>query len=495
VILNLEVISPSMTGASRHTFHEDGGTIGRENDNSWVLPHSKVSGIHATITCRHGVFYIEDRSRNGVFLNSPKDRLERGRAQPLKSGDRILIGPYEIRVAISRDQHDRAAPMPAAASGAGLPPPGFNAADPFDVDDAFAPQPASRSPLQPFDADVPHEQLDPLELLNLVSKAPPQRNAPRARDLDRGSLLDEHFTPPAVVQETPPAPAAPVSATSIPEGYDPLAPDDVPLMPPAPRPSPPPPPIEPRRPYRREARSEPPPVEEPVESPLPVQGSAPVRQRPAEAAPHAASGAVDFGAVLAGAGLDASSITPEIAREFGQILRVVVSGVMDVMRSRQQIKDEFRMQGTRVRSVDNNPLKFSANIEDALHNLLMKRNPAYMSPVDAFEDAFADLRNHQIAMLAGMRTAFEAMLAEFDPDQLQQEFDRQLAKGLVPAKLRYWELYRERQQQIVKDPEAAFRRLFGDEFARSYEDQLKALKARERPSPATGSKAPKPSES
>jgi type VI secretion system FHA domain protein len=172
----------------------------------------------------------------------------------------------------------------------------------------------------------------------------------------------------------------------------------------------------------------------------------------------------------------------------------VVSGVMDVMRSRQQIKDEFRMQGTRVRRIDNNPLKFSANVEDALHNLLVKRNPAYMSPVDAFEDAFADLRHHQIAMLAGMRTAFESMLAEFDPDRLQQEFDRQLAKGLVPAKLRYWESYRERQQQIVKDSESAFRRLFGDEFARSYEEQLKALKSRDDPSPASGPSAPKQSD-
>src|SRR6185436_14677877 len=138
------------------------------------------------------------------------------------------------------------------------------------------------------------------------------------------------------------------------------------------------------------------------------------------------------------------------------------------------------MQGTRVRRIDNNPLKFSANVDDALHNLLMKRNRAFMSPVEAFEDAFADLRHHQIAMLAGMRTAFESMLAEFDPDHLQEEFDRQLAKGLVPAKLRYWDAYRDLQEQVAKDPEAAFRRLFGDEFARAYENQLRALKAKER---------------
>jgi type VI secretion system FHA domain protein len=210
------------------------------------------------------------------------------------------------------------------------------------------------------------------------------------------------------------------------------------------------------------------------------------------AAREDAPASLDFGAVLSGAGLDPANITPEVARQFGQILRVVVSGVMDVMRSRQQIKDEFRMQGTRVRRIDNNPLKFSANVDDALHNLLLKRNAAYMSPVEAFEDAFSDLRNHQIAMLAGMRTAFEAMLAEFDPDRLQEEFDRQLAKGLVPAKLRYWDSYRERQQQAAKDPEATFRRLFGEEFARAYEDQLRALKSQDRGT--GGGPAPKPPE-
>ena len=173
------------------------------------------------------------------------------------------------------------------------------------------------------------------------------------------------------------------------------------------------------------------------------------------------SGGSDLASVLEGAGLGGADVTPELAHDFGQILRVVVSGVMDVMRSRQQIKDEFRMHMTRFRPAENNPLKFSANVDDALHNMLVKRNAAYLGPVEAFEEAFADLRNHQIAMLAGMRMAFKSMLAEFDADRLQEEFDRQLSKGLVPAKLRYWELYRERTRAIVSDPEASFRRDVG----------------------------------
>lgn len=194
-------------------------------------------------------------------------------------------------------------------------------------------------------------------------------------------------------------------------------------------------------------------------------------------------GTVDLAGVLEGAGLDNVVVTPDLARSFGQILRVVVGGVMDVLEARQRVKSEFRMGVTTFKPADNNPLKFSANVDDALHNLLVKRNAAYLGPVEAFEDAFDDVRNHQMAMLEGLRVAFTAMLSEFDPDRLQADFDRQLKKGALisaPAKLRYWELYREKIHDMVKDTETSFRELFGDEFARAYEEQLKRLKAQGR---------------
>jgi len=494
VTLILEITSPQSTktgGAIRQTFHEAGGTIGRENDNSWVLPHSKVSGHHAVISYRNAVYYIEDTSRNGVCLNSSTNRLAHGRPHALESGDRILIDPYEIRVSVTGGQSD-------------APDRSFDPSNAFDADDPFAPRPIPSSGLDTPAEEIAGQPLDPLELLNLVPKQAPPRKVHSAKDLEGGSLLDEHFQPPAVM----PAPASvpPAKAISIPQDYDPLAPDDAPSISP---PSWSAPPRDDRQAYRPDEDREPrlpiapaPPIAPPppiVVTP-PIVATPPIAAAPLIAAqmsplaknppslgdptPVATSEhpscTADFAAVLAGAGLDPANVTPEVARDFGQILRVVVSGVMDVLRSRQQIKDEFRMRMTRFRTTENNPLKFSANVDDALHNLLVKRNPAYLPPVEAFEDAFADLRNHQLAMLAGMRVAFESMLAEFDPDRLQEEFDRQLNKGLVPAKLRYWDLFREKRHEIVKDPEASFRRLFGEEFARAYEAQLKQLKAQER---------------
>ena len=134
---------------------------------------------------------------------------------------------------------------------------------------------------------------------------------------------------------------------------------------------------------------------------------------------------------------------------------------------------------TTFKTADNNPLKFSANVEDALYNLLVKRNAAYLGPVAAFEDGFQDIRNHQMAMLSGMRVAYNTLLENFDPERLQEQFDKQGKRGgllAMSAKGRYWELYQERFRDMVKDPESSFSDLFGSEFARAYEEQLESLR-------------------
>jgi type VI secretion system protein len=545
VVLILEVISPqpsSLGSAARQTFGTGGGTIGRERGNSWVLPHPKVSGRHAVITYASGVFYIEDTSRNGVCLNSSRNRLPRGEPHPLSSGDRLLIEPYEIRISVEADD----APSRGRAEPTGD-------SDPFGLlgdtaDDPFAPQPMqpmraasfeqpkpNRSSASAFETPEPvsSDELDPLALLNLQEDRPAPRKAPPSvRDLEGGSLMDQHFRPPAVVPEARPVSSTPlVDPLAIPQDYDPLAPDEPVAPPPPPRPAPPrpapaPPPIVERTPQpvdpgpdprplrprfgpkpppradvvapappvpRVEAAPPPPePVAPPPPPPEPVLPPPPPVQAPASAPRVSAGPGTDLAAVLAAAGLDPGDVTPELARAFGQIIRVVVSGVMDVLQSRREIKDEFRMRMTQFRPRENNPLKFSANVEDALHNLLVKRNAAYLGPVEAFEDAFVELRNHQVAMLAGMRVAFEAMLAEFDPDRLQEDFDQRASKGLL-AKLgrSYWDLFRDKRREMAKDPEATFRQLFGEQFARAYEEQLQQLKS-QGPAAARAASKPKP---
>jgi len=191
------------------------------------------------------------------------------------------------------------------------------------------------------------------------------------------------------------------------------------------------------------------------------------------------AGGFDIAAFLATAGVDPASIPPETAGALGQILRSVVQGVIDVLRARTEIKEQFRLSQTVVKTAENNPLKFAVNAEDALGSLLGRRNPAYLPPVEAFEDAFDDIRFHQLAMLAGMRAGFDNVLNRFDPERLQEGFEKHARRGgllSMSGKSRYWEQFAEEFQELAGDRERAFRRLFAEEFAAAYEKQLELLK-------------------
>ena len=454
--LTLEVIGPQaakLGPAHRKVFTVDGGTIGRLPDNDWVLPDPYISSHHARIRCKGNTFYIEDTSTNGVFIN--QSRLSKNQPQPLAQGDCISIEPYEIRASIAEE---------AAAVRGGD--------DPFHIDDPFgAPPAAARGPMVLPSPDMLGEPMatgavDPMSLLGFdpAVKSSAHVHVPRAENLAAGSVLAEPYSAPAVQV---PASDAPLGAPggAIPDDYDPLLSDSQLI--------------------RRAPAVQPPAVASPrAATPPPPSRAIPPSTPPSKRVPAPPAGQdVTLSSVLRAAGIRDVTTTPELARSFGQILRIVVTGVMDVLQARQRIKEEFRMRTTTFKPKENNPLKFSANVDDALHNLLVKRNAAYFEPVKAFEDAFDDVRNHQMAMLAGVRAAFEAMLAEFDPDRLQEEFDRQPRKGALismPAKLRYWEMYREKVNGIVKDADTSFRELFGDEFARAYEEQLERLKERDR---------------
>jgi type VI secretion system protein ImpI len=425
MLLTLEAVGAKADTLAerRKTFSETGGTIGRAPKAArthWLLPDQQVSQNHAAITFTNGQFYIEDSgSTNGIVVDSVDggvQRLPPRRPRPLNSGDTIVIEPYRIQVTLE-----------AAISS--------EASDEFDVSKLF-----------PRSGDTPR------------SSARPNPG------LHGGSPLDQHFIPPS------PAPAAhPKPGAQIPENWI-----DSSIS------------IGPALGEAESSKTPPrgrPPVDETPARPEPREP--PLAPRTGAKNPAVAPGPpqVTLADVLASAGLDDVTVTRELAETFGQILRVVVTGVWDVLKARQEAKSELGVDMTMIRPADNNPLKFSANVDDALHNLFVKRSGAYLGPVEAFEDAFGDLRYHQLAMWAALQAAFDNMLAEFAPDHLQKEFDDQLKKGALiskPASWRYWELYRAKFHDMVRDAEKCYSELFGDEFARAYEEQLKRLKSQGR---------------
>ncbi len=454
MILTLEVTGPqaqAMGTAGRKVFKALGGTIGRLSDNDWVFPDPYVSGRHALIRYVNGKFFIEDTSTNGVFINSPDNRLTRGQPQQLRDGDLLYIDAYRINVSIQNDVTEDLRNDPFAAlknGGSQLAAPKFpRAGSPTpavaeDKTESLFANRRNKTMLQdstvrdpnPDEEDEDAEEDHATEWFGMAEVAEPKRPAPAAQSRPRPEVVKSTVaipTPPRPHPQRPPAPIAKV----------------------VPKPA----------------------AKDVLRAPTPRVGA---EQGSPESGDDTA-----LKALFDAAGIEGLEPSVESARMLGEILRISLGGVMEALRARERMKDDLRMRGTSFKAAANNPLKFSANVDDAFHNLLVKHNPAYLQPADAFEDAFRDVRDHQSALQTALRLAFESMLSQFDPQRMQEEFDRQMKGSIlgVPAKLRYWDLYRDKYGELSKDAESGFRTLFGDAFTRAYEEHLERLRKSSRP--------------
>jgi type VI secretion system protein ImpI len=93
--------------------------IGRGTGADWRLPDTTrfISGRHCEIRWRDETFWLYDVSTNGTFVNGSRRPL--AAPHPLRSGDRVAVGIYVLKVAMEPDTVmilDRAGPSPAVAA-------------------------------------------------------------------------------------------------------------------------------------------------------------------------------------------------------------------------------------------------------------------------------------------------------------------------------------------------------------------------------------------
>ncbi|MEJ2377136.1 MAG: type VI secretion system-associated FHA domain protein TagH, partial [Pseudolabrys sp.] len=192
-------------------------------------------------------------------------------------------------------------------------------------------------------------------------------------------------------------------------------------------------------------------------------------------------------AFLAGAGLDEAEIrgglTPGMMTRVGQLLREATQGTLDLLLARALTKREVRADVTMIASRNNNPLKFSPNVDVALAQLLGPQERGFMSPVNAMKDAYDDLRSHQFGFMAGMRAALHGVLEQLNPERLEPRLKQHsMLDSLLPMnrKAKLWDLFSQYYQDIAEEAEEDFQALFGKEFLRAYQAQIATLEQEEK---------------
>ncbi len=447
-------------------------SIGRAPGNDWVLadPERQLSKTHCVIAAAGGRYVLTDLSTNGVFVNGAPQRVPRDGQVELTDGDEFRLGEHLIQVAETK-----------AATAPGVP---FAAAE-FPPD-PLGDDPLGGDPLDPFSAPPPgfvHPIATPPPVLRAADPFDAADDGRRGLPLDDDDDLMHGIVPvdPWAGPAQPDNVDAPMHAFAAPKPIAPVNFDDFDIdallgdTPPG-QDAPPAPPVAAIRPAPRAVPAPAAGSSAPFAEPVPLASAS----APPVAVPLAADGAKLLAAFLEGAGTPGLSLgaDPEAAmRDAGALFRALVDGIREVLISRASIKNELRVEQTMLRARDNNALKFSVTTEDAIAALLVPNRPGYKPPLAATREAFADVRSHEMAVMAGVQTALLALLHRFEPEALEKRLQPGLLGNFLPAarKARTWELFCATYKEIAREAEDDFQSVFGRSFARAYDAQMQKL--------------------
>ena len=501
-------------------------TLGRGTECDWVLrdPDRVLSKRHCAVEFLSGAWQVRDLSTNGTFVNTAGEALGRDQIRPLRDGDRLRLGAYEIECRIEEEASHGSGRWQAASaildpmaaqpvsdifsvplpglSPAGGPPQGSAPLLPADFDpfapedagpampdhrpstnDVFTPPRAMMPDLLPGDWDAPGASrpatpaADPFAHLPdpFAEAPPPAARAPEPfahpaladvklpdpfADLAPAAKLPDPFA------EAPPPAARPPETFVAPETFAEPGIPALPLPDPfadAPRQTPPPP--------VATLVARPTPADPFAEPNFPSLPPASLAQ-PMAAVPGAAAPGDGLLAALAliheAAGLPPPPPGTDAAASLAAVgagMRAAVTGLRGLLIARADVKREFRIEQTMLRAAGNNPVKFAATDVAAVLALLCPRGngPA------ALAETVQDLTAHQVATVAATQAAAKALLARLSPLGLEAEIP---SGGIMPGarEKKLWEAYRKLHQQVTDQFEDDFDSAFGKAFARAYED-------------------------
>ena len=420
--LRLRVVSDqrrSLGDRSSIVFTVDGGTIGRSADNDWVLPDPLryVSAHHARVQFRSGRFYLQDVSTNGVFVNDEPEPISRKSPDgyPLRNGDVVRIGDYQVVVALDADADKPRSDV--GASGASAVPTSIHALHTY-----------GRA-----------AQTDIGAMLNLDDLLVPE--SPTGEE-----LLPVNAYGQAVVQ-------APVrSLATAPRPVPNTDPDEDSLA---------------RRVERlaRAARKD---ISNGVNNAPPAANNAQLFD--------VTTGLQVF---CRGAGIDADKLPADAQTRFlhlaGQLFRESLVGFKELDRSRSDSRNRFRVELPPPEPDDPRPSLSRSTVEELLLGLFMRQENRSLDAVQWLRETVNEAKTHEAATEKATRAAFVEFLDRLDPKELEARFERAARRGKARSedKAQYWEMFTTFYRNLIEMPADHLPHTFVEAFAAAYREYLK----------------------
>ncbi|WP_076417995.1 type VI secretion system-associated FHA domain protein TagH [Colwellia sp. UCD-KL20] len=418
---------------------KDSITLGRSENNDWHLPDPEkvVSGVHAKVERQVDGFFIYDLSTNGLFINRSVEALGKDKAHKLAQDDLLTFGDYEVSVTLVEQQNSLNS---------------NNISHQTPIDN-YVPEELASSEIQGINSVKLADDLFSLDT-NTVESLPVVNNA-----------LDDYFEAPQSIPEEWDDDFLNISSTktaSIPSIdletalHQPVKQDT-------------------REPVRQQA------VQKVTSTPqMPFEE--PIVKKPVLQSSTLVSNKSGQQAFLEGLGVSpdmtSDTVTDQLMHEMGECMKLMLLGLMESLRNRSNLKNEFRVNQTTFQQKENNPLKFSASIDDVFQNLFLRKSTSFLPAHKAVTEAFNDTKKHDIALTAGALGEIKGILSQLDPNRIEnRDSNDSVLDNVLPGhkQLRYWKLYKTLHSDITNEISNQGSSALSDDFVRAYDKKINSL--------------------
>jgi type VI secretion system FHA domain protein len=427
--LILDIVKDGKNIASKRNFHFDnrGCSIGRNDSNDWVLtdPNSYISGQHANIVYRDGVYFIEDVSTNGTFLKNPYKKLPKGHPIKINTSDVFIIGDHELQARYSNNDYTESDII--------------NTADENDIDDELIPNDdfifnnkstAFTSVETELSNDLDVEDMLDSSTIDIV----PEESSNIIPDIDIADFLTNEDNPSEVE----------VEFETNEEAYE----EHI-IVPNYTNPEP-----EPKKEKVQEVHKNMKKDNSSLENSIKILESR--------------------------LGLEISSLTPKerdrLMAELGDIINITLGSLKNSLEIKDKIKEDLNLSTIHIDTNSSNPIKLGTSAIKLLQNKESSAMLGMMNISEAIKKSFKEIDIHSISLYNSSKSVANIALSKFSPKNLEYKFEANgMLRGVMPKQQLLWRAYVDMFKGLNENPEDGVS-MIRDDFKKEYEKIAYSLK-------------------
>jgi len=437
--LVFDIVKNGKSVPAKRNFHfeEEGGSIGRNEDNDWVLndPNSYISGLHASILCKHGSYFIRDESTNGTFLKNPYKKLPKGHPVKITASDVFIIGDHELQARFSNNEYTQDDLIQSIS-------PDQTSIDNIIPNDDFLFD-SKASSFDTMSSSAPDE----MDVMSILEESTPPASPEHSNAFETESsfidvvLEDKKEEVNLDINSFFSTPAEPIEEAMITPNEEVF--------------------------------------EEHLSMPSYVQPEPEVNTvKKPQAVVHGLEGSVSI--LEAKLGIQISGLKQEdrdaLMAELGDIIVNTLDALQNATQIKEKVQHDLHLSTNHLDVNDNNPVKLGAAATKLLQDKDKSTMLGMMSVSEGIKTSFNELDAHNVALHSASKNIMNIAAAKFSPVNLEYRFESSGAlRGVLPRQQLLWKAYSDMFDNLNERPEEGVE-MMRDDFKKEYENISYSLK-------------------